>query len=222
MADELANCVDIFIRGTAKVSAAPNPHASQASAEPEHDTNGGASRKGARARILAAAVHRFARNSYDRTSLRDIAADAGADAAYVHRSFGSKEALFRQALDAASRSEDISDLQARPDLAQTISSLFARKDKRNQANSSLDIMVHSLGSPAATAALKNKIASELIDPLARRFDPPSELRAAMISSILIGVGISSSILQLPAFGQDDGSVEAMLEMIVDAIATHPA
>jgi len=42
-------------------------------------------------RILAAAVKRFATNSYEATGLRDIASDAGVDVAYVHRRFGSKE-----------------------------------------------------------------------------------------------------------------------------------
>lgn len=46
-------------------------------------------RKGSatRDRILNAAILRFARSSYESVGLRDIAADAGVDVAYVHRLF---------------------------------------------------------------------------------------------------------------------------------------
>ncbi len=54
-----------------------------------------------RDRILKAAILRFSTHSYDHTGLRDIAADVGVDMAYVHRSFGSKEKLFYEAVKAS-------------------------------------------------------------------------------------------------------------------------
>ena len=45
--------------------------------------------------MLAAARERFARHSYDDVGLRDVARDAGVDAALISRYFGSKEDLFR-------------------------------------------------------------------------------------------------------------------------------
>ena len=44
---------------------------------------------------------------YSDTSLRDIAAAAGVDVAYVHRAFGSKAEIFRQALLALAPLDDI-------------------------------------------------------------------------------------------------------------------
>ena len=58
-----------------------------------------------RERILKAAMLRFSTYSYEETGLRDIATDVGVDTAYVHRSFGSKEKLFREAVDAIVRPE---------------------------------------------------------------------------------------------------------------------
>ena len=52
----------------------------------------------ASARIREAAIARFGAQGYDRTSVRQIAADAGVSAALVIHHFGSKEAL-RQACD---------------------------------------------------------------------------------------------------------------------------
>src|ERR1700688_2819705 len=56
-----------------------------------------------RAAILEAAKAQFARSGYDLTSLRDIAADAGADVALIKRYFGGKESLFTEALKASFR-----------------------------------------------------------------------------------------------------------------------
>jgi AcrR family transcriptional regulator len=51
--------------------------------------------------ILDAARARFAQEGYDGVSLREIAGDAGVDAALVSRYFGSKEELFTEVLSAA-------------------------------------------------------------------------------------------------------------------------
>src|ERR1700682_3334674 len=47
--------------------------------------------------LLEAPRVRFARDGFDRTSIRDIAADVGVDQALVIRYFGSKERLFSAA-----------------------------------------------------------------------------------------------------------------------------
>ncbi len=51
-----------------------------------------------RAAILAAAKTHFAKSGYDGAFLRDIAAEAGADAALINRYFGGKDGLFAAAL----------------------------------------------------------------------------------------------------------------------------
>jgi len=51
-----------------------------------------------RAAILEAAKTHFAKSGYDGAFLRDIAADAGADAALINRYFGGKDGLFEAAL----------------------------------------------------------------------------------------------------------------------------
>ncbi|MGD9741085.1 MAG: TetR/AcrR family transcriptional regulator [Dongiaceae bacterium] len=59
-----------------------------------------------RRRIPKAAIGRFSRHSYEETGLRDIAAGAEVDVAFVHRSFGSKERLLTEAVRAAFQIED--------------------------------------------------------------------------------------------------------------------
>lgn len=56
-----------------------------------------------RSALLQAAHGRFIRLGYERTTLRDVAADAGVNIALVKRYFGSKEGLFKAALAATPR-----------------------------------------------------------------------------------------------------------------------
>src|SRR2546427_11736646 len=51
-----------------------------------------------RAALLTAARFRFARDGYEATNLRDIAADVGVNVSLVSRYFGSKEGLFQTAI----------------------------------------------------------------------------------------------------------------------------
>ena len=60
-----------------------------------------------RAAMLDAAVCRFARDGYDGASVRDIAADAGVDAALVSRYFGGKEELFNEVLSCSPSPEHL-------------------------------------------------------------------------------------------------------------------
>ena len=57
--------------------------------------------------ILGAARARFAQEGYDGVSLREIAGDAGVDAALVSRYFGSKEELFTQVICASGDPSDL-------------------------------------------------------------------------------------------------------------------
>ncbi|MGW7243493.1 TetR/AcrR family transcriptional regulator, partial [Streptomyces sp. NPDC054804] len=70
------------------------------------DPAGGRRRRDAaatRRALLLAARARFTRLGYDRTTLRDVAADVGVNLALVKRYFGSKEGLFKAALASTPR-----------------------------------------------------------------------------------------------------------------------
>src|SRR2546430_17161812 len=60
-----------------------------------------------RAAIVAAAKVHFARSGYEGAYLRDIAVDAGADAALINRYFGGKEGLFAAVLKESIHSESL-------------------------------------------------------------------------------------------------------------------
>src|ERR1700748_842361 len=62
-----------------------------------------------RAAIVDAAKIHFARSGYEGAYLRDIAADAGVDAALINRYFGGKEGLFAIVLKESIHAEHIAE-----------------------------------------------------------------------------------------------------------------
>src|SRR5258706_3437876 len=79
-----------------------------------------------RSAILAAGKTHFARSGYEGAFLRDIAADAGVDAALINRYFGGKEGLFAACLREAVRSEKLFDIE-RGAFGARLAKMFASK-----------------------------------------------------------------------------------------------
>ncbi|HEY0105782.1 MAG TPA: TetR family transcriptional regulator, partial [Rhizomicrobium sp.] len=83
-----------------------------------------------RAAILAAAKAHFAKSGYDGAFLRDIAAEAGADAALINRYFGGKEGLFAAALKDSIAPDMVSHWD-RTAFAQDVAKMMARHAHQN-------------------------------------------------------------------------------------------
>ncbi|MFE2428986.1 TetR/AcrR family transcriptional regulator [Streptomyces sp. NPDC059373] len=78
---------------------AAEPHTPGQSAEGPRRRDAAATRQA----LLQAARGRFVRLGYDRTTLRDVAADVGVNLALIKRYFGSKEGLFKAAVASTPR-----------------------------------------------------------------------------------------------------------------------
>lgn len=177
----------------------------------------------AKVRILEAAVHRFARQSYEETGLRDIAADAEVDVAYVHRSFGSKEQLFAEAVRASTGMDRV--------LAggkQDMSGHLARHVLLHDGNASmqevgsLDVIVHSLSSPAAARVVRECIVRDFVEPLGARLDNPAALRAAVTAALLAGIGILRNVLEIDLLREEaGGNLEDLLTTTIAHIHATP-
>ncbi|MGX1908034.1 TetR/AcrR family transcriptional regulator [Streptomyces phaeochromogenes] len=92
---------------TRATGTSPDDEADGRSAEPSAEPAGGQRRRrdaaATRQALLQAARGRFIRLGYERTTLRDVAADAEVNLALIKRYFGSKEGLFKAALASAPR-----------------------------------------------------------------------------------------------------------------------
>jgi AcrR family transcriptional regulator len=167
----------------------------------------------ARDRILEAASRRFSKHSYDETGLRDIAADARVDVAYVHRSFGSKERLFAEALAATVGLDRLLTGSADNVAQALVEQLFAHDDGDDV--NPLDIVVRSLTSPDAAQVIREFILQDFVGPLAEKVEQPLQLRAALIVAFLAGVGIFRNVLRIkPLLEIKGGQMESLILKVI--------
>ena len=148
--------------------------------------------------ILGAAQKLFAREGYERTTVRDIAAIAEIDPALVIRYFGSKDALFARVA--------IFDLKL-PDLAKADPSKIGEMLVRHflslwegeNANGGLPIMLRSAASnEVAAKKLRDVFSNQVMPALARTGGQTGAAqRAGLISSQLLGLALCRYVLKLP-------------------------
>jgi AcrR family transcriptional regulator len=147
--------------------------------------------------ILTAAGTLFAQNGFDRTTVRDIAAEAGADPALVVRYFGGKEALFVQSADFSLGLEALPPI-ATSELGQTLAGHFLDVWEGERAGG-LPVLLRSASSNELAAERMREIFSKQVAPFLRTYLPADQIptRAALISSLLLGVALGRYILKLP-------------------------
>jgi AcrR family transcriptional regulator len=172
-----------------------------------------------REQILNVAISRFARQSYEDTSLRAIAADVGVDVAHVHRSFGSKEMLLTEAVRATARAERFAANSPEELVGRLSAVLFAHQTSDNDEVRPIDIIVHSLTSSDASGVLRETILSDFIGPVSKTTNPPSTQRAALIAALLLGIGVLRDVLQInPLIDGKDGEVEDLTRQALRTLA----
>lgn len=138
--------------------------------------------------ILAAARSRFAEAGYERTRVRDVAADAGVDSALVHYFFKSKDGLFAATMELPFRPAEI----IAPVLAEGVDGLGERMARRmltvwDENRPALLALVRSASShPGAALALREFVLSEIIGRLAAALDG-DQLRATLVASQVVGL-----------------------------------
>jgi AcrR family transcriptional regulator len=159
------------------VSSSPRPRGRRPGGSDTRDT------------ILAAARARFAAHGYDRTRVRDVAADAGVDPALVHYFFKTKDGLFVAAMQLPLRPAEV----IGPLVADGIDGLGERLVRRllevwdqpsNQA-ALLAIVQGASGHPDAAAALREFIGAEIVGRVAAVAG--DRLRATLVASQIMGL-----------------------------------
>ena len=156
---------------------------------------------GTRETILAAARARFAAHGYDRTRIRDVAQDAGVDAALVHYFFGSKDGLFVAAMELPFRPAEV----IGPLLDAGVAGLGERMVRRllgvwddPQNRGALLAIVHGAsGHAGAAAALREFITREIVGRVAAAVEADRpELRANLVASQVMGLLAARYVAQV--------------------------
>ena len=183
----------------------------------------GGERKGLRTRrrILEAARGMFADVGYERATIRGIAAAAGVDKSSVIQYFGTKQALFR---DAVHWDIPIAELTT-DDQTETIDNLVGGMLAAWAAdpNSPMAVLVRtSMTSEDAADLLRTHITAQSVDTMAATIDAPdARLRAALAGAMLMGIASQRYLLKLPDL--KDADVEDILRLITPLVRAllHP-
>ena len=151
--------------------------------------------------ILAAARRLFAERGYQHATVRAIAAEAGVDAALVVHFFGSKSALLGEAVEwPFDPDTEMPKLLAegRAHAGAHLAELFVRTwDDEGSRNPILTLLRAATTEPRAAETLRAFMGLRLFTPLMERLgsDRP-ELRADLVMSQLVGLGLARYVLRL--------------------------
>ena len=154
---------------------------------------------GTREAILAAARARFAAHGYDRTRIRDVAADARVDAALVHYFFKTKDRLFAAAMELPFRPAEV----IGPVLAEGVPGMGERIVRRllgvwdEPANREalLAIVQGASTHPGAAVALREYIQGEIVGRIAGAVEADRpRLRANLVASQVVGLIVARYVV----------------------------
>jgi AcrR family transcriptional regulator len=149
-----------------------------------------------KAMILTAARERFARDGYERTTIRAVAADAQIDPSMVMRYYGNKANLFSEA-----SAVDL-ELPELPDVPKSRVGrmLAAHFVDRWEDDESLKVLLRTAVTNAEAATRMRSIFAEQVLPLAMRLTDDhraAEIRASLAASQILGIALCRYVLQFP-------------------------
>jgi AcrR family transcriptional regulator len=163
---------------------------------------------GTRARILVAARVRFSTHNFESVGVRDIAGDAGVDAALVNRYFGSKEKLFAEVIAGVFSLESL--LAGDPGLknlgASIARDMMSASDgcHWSEGCDPLQLLLRSAASETASSVVSAGFHREFVAPLAKLIGGSNaRLRAALICAYIVGFGTMRVAMQSPAIRKQD-------------------
>lgn len=150
-----------------------------------------------KALILTAARERFARDGYDRSTIRAVAEDAGIDPSMVMRYFGSKEGLFAAAVDLDLKLPDLS-LVPRAQVGNVLAGHMV--DRWECGDETLMMLLRTAATnPVAAERLRSIFIAQVVPVVDRLTDDSKEvhIRAGLVATQVLGLVLCRYILVLP-------------------------
>jgi AcrR family transcriptional regulator len=174
-------------------------------------------RRRTEARILAAAAELFVASGYERTTIRAIAQAAGVDAGLVMHYFGSKQELFERVTRDGRPLPDLagpSGQVAEQVLAQLADSL------ETEPVQSLAVLRSMLTHPEAAHSLGERTIRYRAQLAAAIPAADADLRAALISAIILGVAVDRHLLKTG--GLDTATPDEIIALLRPILRTLTA
>src|ERR1700753_2769165 len=141
-----------------------------------------------RAAILAAAKKHFAKSGFDGAFLREIAAEAGADAALINRYFGGKDGLFQAALKDSIAPDAISHWD-RATFGREVAKMMAGHAHQHvERTHAFEFLLQAATNPATAPLLSVAVQERFMGPIRNWIGGgDAEARARLLASIFIGL-----------------------------------
>jgi AcrR family transcriptional regulator len=151
-----------------------------------------------REKIEAAARSLFSIKGFDRTTVREIAAEAGIDPAMIIRYFGSKDALFAHVALPDLRMPDLAEADSRS-IGESLVRHFLEQWEGEGSGGGLPVLLRSAASnPGAAERLRDLFRAQVFPAIARVGPPETAAtRAGLVSSQLLGLAMTRYVLGLP-------------------------
>jgi AcrR family transcriptional regulator len=138
--------------------------------------------------ILDAAKIHFARSGYDGAYLRDIAAEANADAALINRYFGGKEGLFQAALKDSIAPDAISQWDRRSFALDVATMMAGHAHQRVERTHAFEFLLQAATNPATAKLLNVAVQERFLGPIRAWIGgEDAEPRARVLASVFIGL-----------------------------------
>jgi AcrR family transcriptional regulator len=168
-----------------------------------------------RGAILRAAQKLFAQKGYTTVGVREVAAEAGINSTLIRRYFGSKEGLFRAAVEDFLVVEPFISGPRESFGERCVAVLVSGED----IPSALAIMMLATADPEARAMCSELMDRHIDRPLAAWLGGPDALaRAAQINILWIGYMAVRQVLPLPVLnGPAVGLTRAWLARVIQAL-----
>lgn len=173
-----------------------------------------------RAAILAAAKTHFAKSGYDGAFLRDIAADAGADAALINRYFGGKDGLFAAALKDSIAPDAISQWD-KVAFAHEIATMMAGHAHQHvERTHAFEFLLQAATNPTTAPLLNEAVQERFMGPIRNWIGGENvAARARLLASVFIGLLVERLIRDEALEGAERevfiARTAALLQSLVD-------
>jgi AcrR family transcriptional regulator len=165
-----------------------------------------------RAAILAAAKIHFARSGYEGAFARDIAAEAGVDAALINRYFGGKQGLFEAALKDSIRTDAFSSWNRKTfgrDVAEMMTRSPHEREDRMQA---FQFLLRAATSPTTQPMLNKAVQARFLAPIREWLGgDEAPARARVLASVFIGLLVERLV-------RDDRLPQSEREAFIERLA----
>ena len=173
-----------------------------------------------RAAILAAAKRHFAKSGYDGAYLRDIASDAGADAALINRYFGGKDGLFAAALKDSIAPERIAQWDRRTFAREIATMMAGHAHQHVERMHAFQFLLQAATNPSTAPLLNEAVQERFMRPIREWIGGENaEARARLVASVFIGLLVERLIRDEPLEGEErDVFIErtaALLQSLVE-------